>query len=563
MNIQGKKVLILGGAGMVGMAVARQLLSESPREIVIHSLHKAEVDEALVALAEEQALLTSRSALFAEAPIQVDLSGDHGNLFVRLGLHEREPSGLMGDPEARRAIIEDLIGDFGDVSDRFFLYDLLARQQPDLVVDTVNTATGIAYGDLYTVSTQAYQATLTGSKDQLKEATERLIATQYVPQMVRHVQVLYKGMKDAGTQFYVKVGTSGTGGMGLNIPYTHGEEKPSRMLLSKSAIAGAHTLLLFLMARTPDSPITKEIKPAAAIAWKHYGYGEIKRRGKPIVLHDAEGPDDGPLKAVFVDTGENGLFSVDEFVAITTSGQMEFVTPEEIAVNIIAEVKGANTGKDVIDALNIACMGPTYRAGFSRSFLLSKLRRLQQDVELADNHTLAMAFEVLGPPRLSKLLYEAYLLKLEYGTLDAAAAAAPPEMAERLLTRIQGDAELRKKILSIGIPILYEMAGGLALIRGHEVAVPKGRAFDLADPDDVALWAEAGWVDLRQPSMERWTLRTRAILAEMALIPAWDTSSRYLRDREFWGVTDGSALIDPGEVVGWIFNTEERGERGR
>src|SRR3546814_2041559 len=46
--------------------------------------------------------------------------------------------------------------------------------------------------------------------------------------------------------------SSGTGGMGLNIPYTHSEEKPSRVLLSKSALAGAHSLLLFLLARTPE-----------------------------------------------------------------------------------------------------------------------------------------------------------------------------------------------------------------------------------------------------------------------------------------------------------------------
>ena len=86
----------------------------------------------------------------------------------------------------------------------------------------------------------------------------------------------------------MKIGTSGTGGMGLNIPYTHSEEKPSRVLLSKSALAGAHTLLLFLMARTPDGPITKEIKPAAAIAWKRIGYGEILRGGRPVPLYDAE-----------------------------------------------------------------------------------------------------------------------------------------------------------------------------------------------------------------------------------------------------------------------------------
>ena len=64
--------------------------------------------------------------------------------------------------------------------------------------------------------------------------------------------------------------------MGLNIPYTHSEERPSSVLLSKSAVAGAHTLLLFLMGRTPDAPITKEIKPTAAIAWKRIGYGEVR-----------------------------------------------------------------------------------------------------------------------------------------------------------------------------------------------------------------------------------------------------------------------------------------------
>src|SRR6266550_7469795 len=45
---------------------------------------------------------------------------------------------------------------------------------------------------------------------------------------------------------------------------------------------------LFLMARTPGGPITKEIKPAAAIAWKRLGYGEILRGGRPVPLYDVD-----------------------------------------------------------------------------------------------------------------------------------------------------------------------------------------------------------------------------------------------------------------------------------
>jgi hypothetical protein len=40
---------------------------------------------------------------------------------------------------------------------------------------------------------------------------------------------------------------------------------------------------------------------------------------------------------VFIDTGENGLFSRGEFEAIATPGQMEFVTPEEIADVVVRE----------------------------------------------------------------------------------------------------------------------------------------------------------------------------------------------------------------------------------
>ena len=115
-----------------------------------------------------------------------------------------------------------------------------------------------------------------------------LLEALYVPRLIRHIQVLYRGMIEAETQIYIKIGTSGTGGMGLNVPYTHSEEKPSRVLLSKSAVAGAHSLLLFLMARTPGAPITKEIKPAAAIAWKKIAHGPIVRGGQELHLVEAE-----------------------------------------------------------------------------------------------------------------------------------------------------------------------------------------------------------------------------------------------------------------------------------
>ncbi len=261
MNIEGSKVLVLGGWGLVGMAVCRELLTRRPREIQIHSLREKEAAEA-------------RDELLGEAG-ETLLTTAAGDLF-----------GVAGEPSRRESLHMQLKAMTGDDLEQFLLYRLLANSRPDIVVDCVNTATVIAYRDIFRATRDVYRQIL--DEEVTTEAAESLLEALYVPRLIRHIQVMYRGMVEAGTRAYMKVGTSGTGGMGFNIPYTHSEEKPSRVLLSKSAMAGAHSMLLFLMARTPGAPITKEIKPAAAIAWKRIAHGEIYRRGVPVRLVDAQ-----------------------------------------------------------------------------------------------------------------------------------------------------------------------------------------------------------------------------------------------------------------------------------
>jgi hypothetical protein len=76
--------------------------------------------------------------------------------------------------------------------------------------------------------------------------------------------------------------------------------------------------------------------------------------------------------------------------------------------------------------------------------------------------------------------------------------------------------------------------------------------------DQVEAWAFSGWVDLREANMARWKERFDRIRAETDGMPASDSSSRFLRDRQFWGQ---EGKIQPGKVVGWIFATEEKGAR--
>ena len=517
MDIQGKTVLVIGGWGLVGSAVCRRFMEERPRRIIVTSLTKSEAMSAVDDLRKDYP--SAGKDFFVPW---------WGNIFVREQLKDTPRETILASEKYRTMVINDIVDEMtGPVMQRSSLYRLMQKYKPNVVVDCVNSATGIAYQDIFEVSRQLIREVKKArtsrkpASTSLLDTTERLLCTLYVPQLIRHVQLMYRSMQLAGTSIYVKIGTSGTGGMGLNIPYTHSEEKPSRVLLSKSAVAGAHTLLLFLMGRTPDAPITKEIKPTAAIAWKRIAYGEVTKRGKPIQLVDCA-PGKAvrlkgslrlrmpgvavsrkeTLKSVFIDTGENGLFSRGEFEAISTPGQMEFVTPEEIAESTVFEIKAGNTGHDIINALDNATLAPTYRAGFMFNSAMESLQKLEKEHGVD-----SVAFEMLGPPRLSKLLYESYLLKLCFGDIRTVIRTDARTMSRRLMDLIEIDEQLRSQIISIGIPIL--LPDGTSMLRGETMKIPPHRGEDTiaATPGAIDRWAHDGWVDLREKNMTLWLRR--------------------------------------------------------
>ncbi len=539
MNIEGRKTLVLGGYGLVGLAVCRELLVRRPHEIQIHSLSAEEAEEA-------------RQSLLAEAG-ETTISTSSGDIFG--------PS----EVGSRTNELEAQLGQLRDESlPSYLLYQLLAESRPDIVIDCVNTATGIAYRDVYTAARTVLDQRDAG--DLTDDAVVGLLESLYIPRLIRHIQILYRGMQDAATSVYIKVGTSGTGGMGLNVPYTHSEEKPSRVLLSKSAVAGAHSLLLFLMARTPEAPITKEIKPAAAIAWKTIARGPIARKREPIRMvkpsvrplgdtfstldPSAAELTDEVLQTAYIDTGENGIFSLEEFALLTTAEQMEFVTPEEIAQYLVFEIEGGNTGHDIINALDNAVLGPSYRAGLMRHWALERMAELE-----AKGETRSVAFEMLGPPRNSKLLFEAHLLREAFGNMLAVRDATGEEVAETLDRMVRDQPRIASEVISVGLPIILRSG---EIMRSPKVIVPSNADNVLLTPALIERWANEGWIDLRLPNCERWIARFHAIHNELASIPEADTSSRYLRNHRFWDEQKG---IQPGKIVGWILSGEEKGDR--
>ncbi len=616
-----KTILLLGGAGLVGLQVARQVARDGcPEKIIIASLYQREVRETIHALEQEFP--------------NIKYVGAWGDVFVRGEFTRERRASLLASPKRRQELFDDMMGDLDETYARSRLVRLIREHRPDVIVDSINTATAISYQDVYSASIIARQkmdalfgrietlarelhtlapaignghapaggghsapsggspssgtlqvqqavtreraeylvAELTSGVTELAQmrksaqrAFDALLLSQAVPQLIRHVILILRAMEEVGTRLYLKIGTTGTGGMGLNIPYTHGEDKPSAKLMSKTAVAFAHTGLMFLMARTAGAPIVKEIKPAAMIGYADITMRSIAERGDPVycftskneplqdtlVLHDdpAAYENLGKLKMVVVDTGENGLFAKGEFEAITSLRQMEFITPEEIASRVVLEIKGQNTGGDVIAAIDGAVLDPTYRAGYLRRSALDEIACLEDETGVP-----SVALGQLGPPEIGKLLYEAFLLKMRYRTLETVLKQRPKKIADALYRYLQRHADLRQTITSVGLPILAP--DGTHIMRGPFIRIPERADTNAVPltPAEIDRYARKGWVDLRPENFARWRDRIERMLR----------AQQQIRGRGSAAVTMDAYLqqeIHIGDVAAWVFNNEETGYR--
>ncbi len=578
-------VCVLGGAGLVGYQVSRLLLREGATErLMVVSLGQGEVREAVTRLREE----------FPASAVE----GRYGDIFARgrMGDPFLPPAPLQPgrrDPARMRELLSDIYEDFEAARRASALCALLLAERPRAVVDCINTATAISYQDVPTAAKQL-MADLGlrgggGGADaaQVREDVLALLASVEIPQLILHVRLLQSALKEAGCEVYLKVGTTGTGGMGLNIPYTHGEDKPSPTLMAKTAVAFAHTGLLFLGARTEGGPAFKELKPAAMIGYREVAVHEVpgyvwervqgrfqRRRAPSRPLFRAQAvplaepldltPDasrfevraDGAgkprtIRLACVNTGENGWFAHGEFEAITALDQMEMITPEEIARATVQELCGRSTGRDVIAALDGSIQGPTYKGGLLRQVALDRIGRIGREGSVP-----SIALGDLGPPQLSKYLFELYLMRAAFGSLEESERSlregGAAERLERLLESLE---DLRDLIVSVGIPVL--LPDGATILRGPEVKIP---GYDPSLPArrltaaEVGAHAAKGWVDLTPGNLQRWADRLRLLLASRR---GGSAGASDAMGHETYGRDD----FRIGEVVAWVF-ANEPGFRG-
>ncbi|MEK6553332.1 MAG: short-chain dehydrogenase, partial [Bacteroidota bacterium] len=140
MDIQNKTVLVLGGWGLVGNAVIRKLVPERPKKIIVTSLRKEEAEDEVDRLQKE----------FSDLPKNYFVPW-WGNIFVRYEFKDQDRFELLADPEKRKVLMRDTMEELTDeILHNSTIYKLLIEHKPDIIIDCINSATGIAYQDVYT-----------------------------------------------------------------------------------------------------------------------------------------------------------------------------------------------------------------------------------------------------------------------------------------------------------------------------------------------------------------------------------------------------------------------------
>ncbi len=321
-------------------------------------------------------------------------------------------------------------------------------------------------------------------------------------------------MSDFGIKYYIKVSTTGLGGMGVNLKYTHGDLNEPGMssgILGKVAAAGVFHQLMWSLSHTPGYNI-RIVVPAALVGWQPVKFGKFRSHGKHPVMVDnkkiitlKKGDTldvskskkmGGYLEIPYVDSGENSAYSLYEMQAITALGQMESVTREEIAEAVYQSLYGS-TRYDLLTAMDYASLGPSYSAAFKRKVVLDELRELQKVKKVP-----SIATNNLGPT-VSKHLFELYILfDLNNFDIDKIIRQSSQKLAEAAQEYImKGNNIVRIEALSLGLPILLDEN---KLVLGEHYLVPDASFKNIISPNSIEKWAASGWIDLREKNVAKW-----------------------------------------------------------
>ncbi len=241
-----------------------------------------------------------------------------------------------------------------NVLEKKALADCISQHQPDLVINAINLATIFS--------------------DQ---------PPTHYQEIISFYLELYQALADLKkSAHYIHIGTTGTGGLGFNVPFSHGEKLEELSLIHKAAFAGIGTGLLTILSRSfPTNQVTiSELKPGMAIFNQSITQASYK-----------------DCRLVLIDGGENGQYTYNELAILTAF--MDFTTTDRIVQETLAIIHGRPeqeqiASHDLVATTNQAILRMNQQDQEQLEHILSQLK--------AESGVQAIiATGALGPPSLT------------------------------------------------------------------------------------------------------------------------------------------------------------------
>ena len=204
------------------------------------------------------------------------------------------------------------------------------------------------------------------------------------------------------------------------MPYTHGDTPRSSLsfaLMGKISAAGVLHQLLWNLSHTTHLNISLLI-PSTFVGYDCTKFepietdiGLIKKIKQPKKLQLKEGKkltyfkgtSNDYLEFPVVRAGENHVYSLYELSALTSLGQMEAITKEEVANAAMEDICGKSK-KNLLNYMDAGMLSPTFAGKAMVEKIKTEIRNLT-----AQNNTTSIATGNLGVT-VAKRLYEFYMI---------------------------------------------------------------------------------------------------------------------------------------------------------
>lgn len=537
-----KTILVLG-VGQIGKAITKKLIEQKPEKIILHNLTK-----------KESLYCCEYFSKYCE---NIELIPSYGDVFLPFEFNKLTT--IEEQLENKEELLNFYYSDLGsDILKKSTLYGLVQKWKPDLIVDAINSGTvlGNHYKPELILSKVSHGAVIDVN------TSAEILLNDFVPKAINFVYSLKLVMEDFKIKKYLKVSTTGLGGMGMNMPYTHGDTPKSSLsfaLMGKISAAGVLHQLLWNLSHTTHHNISLLV-PATFVGYDSVKFepietdvGLVKKINNPKKLklksgkqlEYSSGISNDYLEFPVVRAGENHVYSLYELSALTSIGQMEAITKEEVATAAVEDICG-KTRKNLLGYMDAGMLGSTFAGKSMVEKIKTEIKNLMQKT-----NSTSIATGNLGVT-VAKRLYELYMVKQVCKTVDELRFVDIKKLYELIVEKLENDKNLMIEMLSLGLPIVTEDDN----IYIGEYSLYPDKDCDLTITSErLEKWIQVGWVDLRIENILFW---------KETIDYVYNDAKKVLADKNFILNRDAFSInndYDIGEVLAYYYNLQEKGRK--